>query len=117
MTYTENVTDRNAMLNRLAPSNRWEEGFWAYHDANPHVYARFAELANQMRETGRRRYSSATIISVIRFETDLNADDPGSRFKINDGYSAYYARLFLINNPNVPLEFFEMRTIRNKEQA
>ena len=112
MTYTKNVKDRATMLDRENPANKWERNFWEYHDENPSVYLRFVELANQMLDTGRTRYSSATIISVIRFERDLRASDPNSVFKINDGYSAYYARLFLINNPDVPLTFFELREIR-----
>jgi len=104
--------NRALLLNRARPANKWERMFWIYHDQNPQVFKRFDQMATDMFLRGRRRYSACTIISVIRFEFDLQADDPNSVFKINQNYAGYYARLLLQLMPELPDTFFELRQLK-----
>ena len=82
-----------------------KDAFKKYHAENPHIYNRFVELANQMKNTGRKHYSSKMIINIIRWETDLKGND---EFKINDKYQSFYGRLLAHHKPEF-LEFFQFR--------
>lgn len=81
--------------------------FKKFHAANPHVYDRFKELAFEMKETGRKKYSSKMIINVLRWESDLKTTD--KEFKINDKFQSIYGRLLVWNHPEFD-GFFEFRT-------
>jgi len=82
------------------------ENFKKYHFENPHVYARFKELAFQMMKSGRKKYSSKLIINIIRWENDLITT--GEEFKINDRYQSIYGRLLAFHHPEFET-FFEFR--------
>lgn len=82
------------------------ERFKKFHFENPHVYARFKELAFQMKKSGRTKYSSKLIINVIRWESDLITN--GEEFKINDAFQSIYGRLLAYHHPEFQ-SFFEFR--------
>lgn len=88
--------------------NPLEEEFWTYHRANPHVFERLDTMARIALAKGYTRYSSRTIIAVMRWERDIitNTRD----FKINDHHSPYYGRLWMRLNPHLP-RLFETREL------
>lgn len=78
---------------------------WAkFHRANPKAWRLYVERADKIR-TRYDHYSSTTVWGNVRYDLDYsNTDDP---VKLNDHYSAYYARLYMIYR-NCP-DFFETR--------
>lgn len=80
--------------------------FIRYHAENPNVYERFEDVALQTAATGFHKYSSKTILEVIRWHVSIETRD--ADFKINNNFTAYYARLFMQNHPELP-GFFETR--------
>ena len=93
-----------AVCDRSGPLWR---GFLSFHEANPWVYMRLAEMCSDLRRRGFRHYSTRTLISVLRFEWDLQTggDDVrvegGARIKVklNDHHSPYYARMLIEADP------------------
>ena len=90
--------------------------FSVFHRENPGVFVRFKYHAENLQGRGARHYSARTLISVIRFERDLaNTRLESGRFKINDHFSPYYARLWEIATGNY--DFMEKRKLISEEYA
>jgi len=91
-----------------SPKERtWEDRFWAFHAANPHVYGEFCRFADQAIASGRKHLSSSMIFERIRWETMIQTRGEGS-LKLNNNFQPFYARLWLRNHPDKP-EFFRLR--------
>jgi hypothetical protein len=86
-----------------------EDRFWEFHEANPKVYELFDRFTKQVIRRGHKNFSSDAILHRIRWETNVATN--GDKFKINDHFSAYYARLWLENNPDHD-GFFRTRELR-----
>jgi hypothetical protein len=71
--------------------------FWEWHSANPHVYELFKRYALQAALAGRHRFSARTITERIRWHTQI--DTAGDEYKINDHWTPFYARLFVVDHP------------------
>ena len=86
------------------------ERFEAFHAANPHVAALLAEMALTLRRAGRSRYGIKALVEALRFQyaVQTRADDG---FKINNDFTAHYARLLMREHPALE-GFFETREIR-----
>ncbi len=78
--------------------------------ANPALYARFRQIALLLIRNGKTRYSSKTIVCVMRYEHDLEVAGD-TEFKINDVVTSRYARKFIAEFPEYG-EFFELRELR-----
>lgn len=91
-----------------------DEAFADFHAQNPHIYTRFVELALKMIAAGHARYSSKTILCVIRFERDM-ATVSDDDFKINDALTSRYARQFIADYPQHK-DFFELRELRTSRR-
>lgn len=93
----------------------WRE-MLAFHDANRWVYGRLKQICFELRSRGFVRYSTRTIISVLRFESDLKTSGQNVRIdggeersvKLNNNHSPYYARMIIEEHPEF-WEFFELR--------
>jgi len=89
--------------------------FYKFHLDNPHVYRRIKEICHGLRGKGWTHYSMRTIISVLRFEWDMEtggetvdtADGP-ERVKLNNNHSPYYARMLIEECPEFD-GFFKLR--------
>jgi hypothetical protein len=94
------------------PSNRLEKLFWAFHAANPIVYMLFCRFTDRAIRSGYPHFSVSMIIERIRWETNVETYDPagGDVLKINNNYSAYYARLWMRDHPGWP-NFFRTRAV------
>jgi hypothetical protein len=91
--------------------------FLEFHHANPQVYVRLKELCHELCQAGFQRYSTRTLICVLRFEWDLKtggqeviiAGEP--RFvKLNNNHTPYYARMLIEEMPGMA-GFFELRHV------
>ena len=83
--------------------------FARYHFINPQVYVEFVAKCRLMHKRGRDHYGQRTIIEVLRWEHDLKTR--GDTFKINNDYGAIYARITVIEFPELE-GFFAFRRMQ-----
>lgn len=91
------------------------EEFRAYHRENVWIYRLFKQFATEMKNAGRNRYSAKSIMERIRWHCDINQHEH-SEFKINNNYTAMYARLLVFKHPEFD-GFFEFRRAGEAEAA
>lgn len=104
------------LLRRQRPIGRLEREFLVFHEANPWVYERLVQLSRKLKRAGFTKYSTRTLISVLRFEWDLKtsgqsvvvAGGEEIRVKLNDHHSPFYARKLMREHPEFA-GFFETR--------
>ena len=85
--------------------------FRAFHAANPAVYDWLRANALALKRRGRERYSMKTLLEVLRWHHDVETDS--TDFKLNNNFTAYYARLLMQEEPELD-GFFELREIRSE---
>jgi hypothetical protein len=89
-----------------------QQSFDQYHKDNPHIYAYFCQYALDWIKSGAKKISSKQIIGRIRWHLEVDVQgEEASKFKINDIYSAHYARLFVTDFPEYE-ELLEFRHLR-----
>ena len=101
-----------------APRNMREARFLAFHQANPIVYQLWDKFTREALAKGQERVGAALIMERIRWETSIvlvDARPDGGTLKINDHHKAYYARLWMKNNPEHKV--FETRSIEGDNCA
>lgn len=82
--------------------------FEAFHEANPKVYTVLVRLAREWkRSTGRHELGIKTLYERARWEIALATSDPD--FKLNNNYTAYYARLLMAENEDLD-GMFDLRS-------
>lgn len=90
-----------------------EEAFKEFDTLNPHIYELFKKYLREWYRAnkGQGKTSSKLIINRIRWEvmTTTTAQD----FKINDAFTAHYARKFASEHPAFK-DIFEYRELRSK---
>ena len=95
------------------------EGFESYHVSNPQIYIAFKKLTFQLISSGRKHYGAKAIFEVIRFNTAIKGND---QYKVNNNYTAYYARLFMKDFPkhdgffNLRKSKFDENKIKNNDK-
>lgn len=88
--------------------------FEEFHAANPQVYEAFKRFAREAKSKV-ARYSSDAILHRIRWFSTIETNDPS--WKINDHWSAFYARMLIRDDPSFT-GFFELRrAVADKEAA
>lgn len=86
-----------------------EEDFWAFHMANPQVYAGLVRLAREWRaRRGSQRVGMKMLFEVLRWHVALTTQ--GDVFKLNNNYTSYYARLIMDREPDLD-GVFEIRRL------
>lgn len=100
------VLDLGSVLNEADPAlvKRFEK----YHQQHPEVWDKFKAYAQEMRATGRKRYSAWAIINRIRWDHDISYAE---EFKISNDYIALYARVMIHLDPAFA-EFFRTRPMK-----
>jgi hypothetical protein len=83
-----------------------QERFEAFHPRNPHVYNALRDMALEMRRRGHRQYGIKALFEVLRFNYAMRNE--GDTFKLNNNFTALYARLLMDQEPEVE-RFFELR--------
>jgi hypothetical protein len=89
-------------------TNKWNE-FMRFHKENPEVYQAFVRLANEAKEKGFTSIGAHLLIQHIRWES--HSERGFNTYKICNNHFPYYARLFLLNNPEFE-GFFELRKLK-----
>ena len=89
------------------------ENFEKFHGDNPQVYRLFKRFALLAIQSGRSRYSSDMISHRIRWHVEI--ETTGEPVKMNDHYTAYYARLFEADHPEHQ-GFFRKRKLKSAER-
>lgn len=82
-----------------------QQRFEAFHTLNPKVYDALRGMAVSMRRRGMRRYSIKALWEVLRFQAIATH---GDEFKLNNDYTALYARKLMAEVPELA-GFFETR--------
>lgn len=90
-----------------------KEAFDAYDKQNPHVYEAMRDRALAAINAGKRKISFKLILNVIRWDYYMGTHDATCSFKINDAYSAHYARKFVEDYPRYE-EHIEFRALRSE---
>lgn len=86
------------------------DAWLTYHRAHPEVWHEVVRIGRDLWMRGWRRYSIDAVIQVIRYQRDVKIG-PGESFKINDHHRAFYARMFALVFPHMPLfSFREQRS-------
>jgi hypothetical protein len=91
------------------PYSRHFAAFQRFHAENPHVYVALERLAFKLRNKGVTRWGIKALWEVCRYELALSTSAPVSTFKLNNNYTACYARLLMERNPDDLGDFFEIR--------
>jgi hypothetical protein len=68
-----------------------KKSFRKYNEENPQIYTEFRKIAFQLIGRNYKRIGARQILEVIRYHTMISGND---QFKVNNNYSADYARLF-----------------------
>jgi hypothetical protein len=69
------------------------------------------EHALHLRRKGRTHYGIKALFEVVRFHRALETTDKCAEWKMNNNYSALYARLLMANEPEL-CDFFRTRSRR-----
>ena len=97
--------------------NEREEGWWKFHQENPHVFEKWMELTNNVYEAGFRNYGGPCVYNVIRYHTDISAASDGP-YNLDDHHIPLYSRLantVLISEGKLPI--FEIRLLQGEEES
>lgn len=80
--------------------------FAEFHEANPHVYDMLKTLALQWHRATGKRIGMKALFERARWEIGITTTDPD--FRINNNYTAYYARLLMAQEPDLA-DMFHLR--------
>ena len=89
-------------------TQKWLE-FMKFHEQNPRVYETFSELTHEAKEKGFKTIGAHLIIQRMRWESHIEGKERA--YKICNNHFPYYARLFILNNPDFK-GFFELRKLK-----
>ena len=84
------------------------EAFMAFHARNPQVYRELVALARRLRKRGVTVMGISMLYEVLRYRQAVRSE--GDAFKLNNSYRSYYARLILLDNPDLA-GAFELREL------
>jgi len=98
-------------LDPKKPRNKHEAKFWEVHALNPAIYDKINAQAQTLLSQGRTHYGVEAFFASIRWDSVLGMNN--EEFKMNDHYTAYYARFWLQNNPYF-WGFFELRRVKGE---
>lgn len=89
------------------------EAFEEFHAANPHVYRLFKRYAHKafLAQKCAGHFGAKAVWERIRWELNIETDST-DEFKLNNNYTAYYARLYMSDFP-AAVGFFRTREIRS----
>lgn len=83
-----------------------QKKFEIYDAENPHVYPMFIQYARQVLRSGHDKFSAKAIFERLRWH--FNFETEGDVFKLNNNYTAFYARKAMEDYPEFK-DFFELR--------
>lgn len=71
--------------------------FEIFHRDNPQVYELFRRFTFQAIDAGRRDFGAKAVMERIRWSSMVETS--GEPYKINNNYTAFYARIFMDSHP------------------
>jgi hypothetical protein len=92
------------------------EAFQRFHAENPHVYERLKRLAFRLKVRGVERYGMKALWEVLRYEEAVATTAPAGSYRLNNNFTARYARLLMELEPDLH-GFFELRERRANAAA
>ena len=103
------TTQQTLFSNFDLPAETRYERFKKFHAENPQVYQFFLEFA-RLAVARRVRFGARMIRERIRWYTLIETSEV--KYKLNDHYAPYYARLTMLEFPEEFGGFFELRDNR-----
>lgn len=100
------VNERFSDHTAATASDLAQQKFTEFDNRNPEIWQMFCEFSFQLINLGFQRYSADAILHRVRWETAVRG--VRDQYKINNNYSAFYARKFRETHPRYAA-FFEMR--------
>jgi hypothetical protein len=85
-----------------------------YHKAHPEVWTMFVKYTFELINRRFKQYSAKGIFERVRWEADLKYGE--GNFKVNNNYSAFYARAFMQKYPKYA-GFFRLREQISKKEG
>ena len=86
--------------------------FIEFHNNNLDVYTELVNLAFQLKRVGYKEYGIKGLFEVLRWQRSIRT--VSSKFKLNNNYTSYYARLIMSRNPGLR-GFFRLRGLSVQE--
>lgn len=103
---TEQMTLESWAAKKPPVMNAIAEKFEEFHRENPHVYEYFRQYSLQALDRGYDRFSAKAVFERLRWHFQM--ETKGEEFKLNNNYTAYYARLLMKQDERFK-NFFELR--------
>ena len=100
-------------MNPISRREEMREECRKFNARNPEVWRLFERFAFEKLHLGYGHFSAKAIVERIRWETSLGDGAPD--LKMNDHYTAFYARRFAAIHP-VHAEFFRIRKQKSAEK-
>jgi len=86
-----------------------EDKFWEFHARHPEVYVHLVRLARQAKANGQRKFGMKALFEILRWERHVEGlPDDREDWKLNNNYTAAYARLIMQCEPDLD-GYFETR--------
>jgi hypothetical protein len=94
----------------VIPRTPTGHAFVKFHNNNPEVYSELLELARGILKRRRNRWSISSLFEVLRWQRLVNrqTDETLGSFKLSNNYRAFYARLLMLQEPEL-VDFFDCR--------
>jgi len=92
-----------------------KEQFDQFDKDHPQIWAEFCKRVEDIWQRGIRHYSADAILHILRYHSIVSGKD-AEDWKINNSYSAYYARKWQSKNPDRS-DFFSTRIQKLKKAA
>ncbi len=99
------------VMEKLGDKTAIEANFLEFDQCNPEVWEMFKSFARELICAGQRKFSADAILHRIRWQIAINniSNPNGDRYKINNNFSAFYARKWRTENREFA-DFFSTRS-------
>lgn len=95
--------------------NAIEQSFNEFHVKHPEVYNQLVVLAREWRAAGKAKLGIKTLIEKLRWEWHVAGFDEASGYKLNNNYSALYARKIMATEQDLD-GLFETRSLASERK-
>jgi hydrogenase maturation factor len=93
--------------------NKIEQAFIEFDTQNPEVYKQLVRLARQWRAAGKAKLGIKTLFEKLRWEWHVAGLTDSEGYKLNNNFTALYARKIMKNEPDLD-GLFEIRSLASE---
>jgi hydrogenase maturation factor len=93
--------------------NKIERAFIEFDTQNPEVYKQLVRLARQWRAAGKAKLGIKTLFEKLRWEWHVAGLTESDGYKLNNNFTALYARKIMKNEPDLD-GLFEIRSLASE---